>query len=355
MVILHYAPFDAHVHFRRAHLLKAVAPYTARQCWGAVVMPNTAPHILTPEDARRYKIDVAASLGERFFPVMTGYLTPQTTPEDVECGFKGRVWYAMKAYPPGATTHSAEGVAGRALLHHPALPVMQELGMPLLLHGEVNFDGVEVDPYDREAVFIDEVLGELLTRYPRLKISLEHITTEYAATFIQKHGSDRLVCTITAHHLLLDRRDFFRGGPNPHLHCWPVLKRSGDREALRALVARNTSFVIAGSDSAPHPTTSKERACGCAGGVFTAHALVPLYTQILEEIGALDALENFLCLNGPRFFSISPKRAHMVLRQSPWTMNTCIPVGDGSVVRPFGYHENPEERFQFSWRISEFV
>ena len=297
---------------------------------------------------------IANSIGPNFEPVLTGYLTPETRQEDIERGYRSRSWHAMKAYPPGATTHSNEGVSGKDLIVHPALSVMEALGMPLLLHGEVNFDNAEVDPYDREQHFLTDVLGEIYTRFPRLKISLEHITTAEAASWMIRYGNERMVCTITAHHLLLDRRDYFRGGPNNHLHCWPVLKRSEDREALRDLIRHRAPFVVAGSDSAPHPTTAKERACGCAGGVFTAHALVPLYARIFSEMQALHLLEEFLCIRGPRFLGLSPKPGRMILSQTPWTMDGMVQVEDGARVRPFGYHENPKERFVFNWRIESF-
>ncbi len=347
-------PFDSHVHFRRAAMLKAVAPFTAKQCWGALVMPNTAPHIFTPEDAEAYAAEVRASIGTDFKIVMAGYLTPTTSAEDLKRGFASGAWGAMKVYPPGATTHSTEGVDGQSLINHPALAVMQEIGMPVLLHGEVNKDehGEEIDIYDREKRFLEEIVPSILAKYPTLKISLEHVTTRGMAEFMMKNGKEgRLVCTITPQHLLFDRRHLHKDGFQPHLFCYPILKRKEDKEAIRALVAAGTSFVSAGTDSAPHPTQSKEKSAGCAGGVFSSHAMVEMYAQGFDEIGALDKLEAFLSVNGPRFFGLEPATETITLSKEAWTQDAMVPVENGDTVRPFGYDEKPEARFPFAWRI----
>ncbi len=347
-------PFDAHVHFRRGAMLQAVAPYTARECWGALVMPNTAPHIFTPEDAESYKADIRAAVGEAFHIVMAGYLTPTTSAEDLRRGYKNGAWNAMKVYPPGATTHSTEGVAGKDLISHPALKVMEEIGMPLLLHGEVNKDaqGEEIDIYDREKRFLEEIVPTLLATYPALKISLEHVTTKAVAEFMLANGKEgRLVCTITPQHLLFDRRMLHKDGFQPHLFCYPILKRKEDKEAIRALAAEGLPFVSAGTDSAPHPTQSKEKAAGCAGGVFSAHAMVEMYAQGFEEIGAMSSLENFLSVNGPRFFGLEPSSESITLEKNAWTVDEMVIVDENNKVRPFGYDENPDARFPFAWRI----
>lgn len=351
--VLNYRPFDAHVHFRKGAMLKAVAPFTALQCWGAVVMPNTAtPHIETPEDARAYKTEILEATGSDFQPIMTGYLTPHTDPKEVERGFKDGDWQAMKVYPPGATTNSNEGVPGKDLPDHPALKTMQRIGMPLLLHPEVNKLGNEViDPYDREKAFFD-VLMRMLMRYPRLRISVEHVTSRDLAWFLMRHGDpDRLVCTITAHHLLRDRRDLHEDGWQPHLFCYPILKRKEDKELLRELATSGHPFVSAGTDSAPHPTHAKERACGCAGGVFTAHAMIQLYAQVFDDMQRMAHLERFLCVNGPSFYELPPKPASMELVRLGWKVEEMIEVGDGSRVRPFGYHEDDAKRIPIRWRV----
>ena len=291
MTTLNYIPFDSHVHFRRGAMLRTVVPYTARQCWGAVVMPNTAtPHILTPDDADAYRNEILFAshpvVGENFVPLVTGYLTPKTDPIDIAHGYKKGKWHGMKVYPPGATTHSNEGVAARDLLTHPALPVMADIGMPLLLHPEVNaLHGDIVDPYDRERLFVD-TLEELLYRYPTLRLSVEHVTDEATARFMMSYGkTGQVVCTITAQHLLFDRRDLHEDGWQPHLFCYPILKRKKSRDAVIALATGGFGFVSAGTDSAPHPTHAKERAAGCAGGVFSAHIMVELYAQAFANAG----------------------------------------------------------------------
>ncbi len=347
-------PFDSHVHFRRGAMLKAVAPFTAKQCWGGLVMPNTAPHIFTPEDAEAYKTEVRASIGENFHIVMAGYLTPTTGAEDLKRGYLSGAWGAMKVYPPGATTHSTEGVDGKSLINHPALAVMQEIGMPVLLHGEINKDdhGEEIDIYDRERRFLEEIVPSILDKYPTLKISLEHVTTRSMAEFMALHGKvGRLVCTITPQHLLFDRRNLHKDGFQPHLFCYPILKRKEDKEAIRKLAVAGHDFVSAGTDSAPHPTQSKEKAAGCAGGVFSAHAMVEMYTQGFAEMEALDKLEDFLSVNGPRFFGLEPSNESITLAPEPWTVDAMVPVEGGDKVRPFGYDEKAESRFPFAWRI----
>jgi dihydroorotase len=349
-------PFDAHVHFRRGAMLKAVAPFTARECWGALVMPNTAPHIFTPEDAESYKAEIRAAVGDTFHIVMAGYLTPNTSSEDLKRGYLSGAWNAMKVYPPGATTHSHEGVAGKDLLKHPGLATMEEIGMPLLLHGEVNKDtkGEEIDIYDREKRFLEEVVPTLLEKYPALKISLEHVTTRAIAEFMMTNGKEgRLVCTITPQHLLFDRRMLHKDGFQPHLFCYPILKRKEDKEAIRALAAAGKPFVSAGTDSAPHPTQSKEKAAGCAGGVFSAHAMVEMYTQAFDDMGALKHLESFLSINGPRFFSLEPSKESITLEKSAWTVDEMVSVDNGDKVRPFGFDEKAENRFPFAWRIEK--
>lgn len=347
-------PFDSHVHFRRGAMLRAVAPFTAKQCWGGLVMPNTAPHIFTPEDAEAYAAEVRATIGNDFKIVMAGYLTPTTNVEDLKRGFASGAWGAMKVYPPGATTHSTEGVAGKDLVNHPALSVMQEIGMPVLLHGEINKDehGEEIDIYDREKRFLEEIVPQILEKYPTLKISLEHVTTKAMAEFMEKNGkAGRLVCTITPQHLLFDRRMLHKDGFQPHLFCYPILKRKEDKEAIRKLAAAGHDFVSAGTDSAPHPTQSKEKAAGCAGGVFSAHAMIEMYTQGFDELSALDKLEAFLSINGPKFFGLEASSETITLAKENWTVDEMVGVEGGDKVRPFGYDEKPENRFPFVWRL----
>lgn len=346
-------PFDSHVHFRDGAMMETVAPFTAKQCWGAVIMPNLAPApIKIAGDAWEYEKRIRSVIGGHFTTVMTGYLTDKTNPKDVVEGFEEGLWQAMKYYPKGATTNSDEGLTDIGQLCE-VFSEMERIGMPLLLHGEVNIDqdGNDTDPYDREQIFIDEVLSEIIVGFPHLKISQEHISTRKAVEFILEHGSENLVCTATFQHLMYDRRKFFEGGVNPHLHCWPVLKRWQDTEALRALATAGQPFISAGTDSAPHPTHAKERACGCAGGVFTAHAMTELYTQVFDEEGSLGNLENFLSVNGPRFFGLEPSKDTIELKKKPWTVDSMIDVRGGEQVRPLFFHEDREERTPIQWRI----
>ena len=353
---LAYMPFDGHVHFRNpgSPLFHAVVPLTARQCRGAVVMPNTDPFVTSPEIADLYAEAIRACAGYGFTPVMTGYLTADMDPGTVVRGFQRRSWRAMKFYPRGATTNSHGGMTSPMDAAR-VLEVMERIGMPLLIHPEVNiWRGEETDPYDREDIFLTEVLPEVRKTFPSLKISLEHITTRTAVSYMDEFGTNgSLVCTITAHHLLTNRIDYFRGGPNPHLHCWPIPKREEDRKALIQFIAQGYPFVFAGSDSAPHPTSAKERACGCAGGVFTAHAMVELYAEAFEQAGAIDHLDAFLGLNGPAFYGMSPQTStDLVLNKNSWTWDYMIRTDDGASLRPFGYHENPKERRPMQWALS---
>ena len=352
---LRTVPFDAHVHFRDpgSALFNAVVPLTARQCWGAVVMPNTNPFITTPESAAWYATIIRERAGETFTPIMTGYLTADMDPGTIVRGFQRRAWRAMKFYPKGATTNSHGGMQSPMDAAR-SLEVMERIGMPFLIHPEVNmWRGAEADPYDRESIFVAEVLPEIRRTFPNLKISLEHITTRTVVAYMSEYGArGSMVCTITAHHLLANRIDYFHGGPNPHLHCYPVLKRKEDQEALLAFIAKGHAFVSAGSDSAPHPTTAKERACGCAGGVFTAHAMAELYAEAFEQAGALEHLDAFLGENGPRFYDLEPHPAEGVsLHKERWFREEMIETEGGVALRPFGYHEVARDRRPMQWRL----
>ena len=285
---------------RRAGLA-AVLPDTARQFARAIVMPNLKPPVRTLADARAYRERILATLpaGMRFEPLMTLYLTDNTDPEDVAHAHASGIVKAVKYYPAGATTNSDSGVSDIRKVEG-VLEVMQEIGMPLLLHGEVT--DPEVDIFDREAVFIDRVLTPLLRRLPRLKVVLEHITTRQAAEFVSQAPAN-VAATITAHHLLYNRNAMFQGGMRPHYYCLPVLKRETHRHALvEAAISGNPKFFL-GTDSAPHAKHAKETACGCAG-IYTAHAALELYAEAFEQAGALDRLEGFASFYGPDFYGL---------------------------------------------------
>lgn len=354
---LRHVPFDGHVHFRdpESAMFEAVVRLTVGQCWGAVVMPNTSKSVTNPEIAGTYGKLIQDRAHHGFEPVMTGYLTADMDPGTILRGWKQGRWKAMKFYPRGATTNSHAGLLSPMEAAR-SLEVMETCGMPLLIHPEVNiWNGKESDPYDREFLFLNLVLPEIRKAFPGLRISLEHITTRAAVEYMESYGREnRLVCTVTPHHLLINRKDFFRGGPNPHLHCWPVPKREEDQEALIGFIGKGHPFVFAGSDSAPHPTTAKERACACAGGVFTAHAMAELYAEAFDRAGALQYLDAFLGEIGPRFYGLESRRTkRMWLEKTQWTCDKIIDLRDGGKLRPFGFHENPDERRPFAWKLHD--
>ncbi len=305
-------PFDSHLHLRRGSILRAVTPYSAQRFSRAIIMPNTEPPIESVAQAAEYKKEILGALPQGFLfePLMTFYLTKKLTPAEIELGKTGgddKKIYAVKSYPFGATTNSQWGY--RTILEaKDVLKKMEEVGMPLLLHGEVHLNDhdEEEDPYDGEKLFIEDILPRLLDAYPKLKVSLEHMTTTEAIDFMEKNGKEgQLVATVTPHHLMYDRIQAFSGGYRALLHCKPLVKTREDRERLREMVKKGLPFVSAGTDSAPHPESKKFSSC-CAFGVFNSPVAVEMYAQVFDEIGALDKLENFLSVNGPRFFGLEP-------------------------------------------------
>ena len=294
-------PDDWHVHLRDGDMLAAVLPDTARRFARAIVMPNLKPPVRTVAEAAAYRDRILAALpaGMAFEPLMTLYLTDNTSPEEILKAKASGFVHAVKYYPAGATTNSDSGVTDIRRVDA-ALEAMQEAGLPLLLHGEVTDPSVDV--FDREAVFIERILSPLMQRLPKLRVVLEHITTRQAAEFVATAPAN-VGATITAHHLLYNRNAMFQGGIRPHYYCLPVLKRETHREALvAAAISGNPKFFL-GTDSAPHATPTKEAACGCAG-IYTAHAAIELYAEAFETAGALDRLEGFASHFGPDFYGL---------------------------------------------------
>jgi dihydroorotase len=348
-------PDDWHVHLRDGAMLSAVIRYTARQFARAVVMPNLVPPVTGIAAARAYRDRILTSLpphpdppplagegmGGGFTPLMTCYLTDTANPDEVTRGYDEGVFTAVKLYPAHATTNSAFGVTNldRVL---PVLERMAEFGMPLLVHGEVT--DPEVDVFDREAVFIDRVLDPPRRRLPELRIVLEHITTEEAAQYVAASGTN-LAATITAHHLVINRNAIFAGGIRPHLYCLPIAKREKHRLALRQAAVSGDPHFFLGTDSAPHAAPTKETACGCAG-IFTAPCALEIYAEVFEEEGALDHLEAFASLNGPRFYRLSPNETRMTLRRESFSVPERIGAGDSAVV-PFRAGET------LRWRLPQ--
>jgi dihydroorotase len=292
-------------------------------------MPNLRPAVRTTAQALDYRERILGEVpdGSSFEPLMTLYLTDDTPPEEISrAKLSGRV-FGVKLYPAGATTHSDEGVTRLSRCFH-ALEKMQEFGVPLLVHGESTDPAIDV--FDREQVFLEEVLGPLLERFPRLKVVLEHITTREAAQYVEVTGPN-VAATITAHHLLLNRNALFLGGIRPHHYCLPVLKREVHREALvEAATSGNPKFFL-GTDSAPHARNTKEAACGCAG-IYTAHAALELYAAAFEEAGALDKLEGFASVFGAQFYGLPLNEGTLTLVREEWRVPERLRFGKDELV-----------------------
>ncbi len=324
-------PDDWHLHLRDGPALAAVLADTARRFGRAIVMPNLKPPVRTTREALAYRERILAALPPRarFEPLMTLYLTDDTPPEEITAAKESGRVHAVKLYPAGATTHSDAGVT-RISRCFRALERMAELEMPLLVHGEATDPAIDV--FDRESAFIEEVLGPLVARFPTLKVVLEHITTREAVQFVEVTGQN-IAATITAHHLLMNRNSLFLGGVRPHHYCLPVLKREEHREALvEAATSGNPKFFL-GTDSAPHPRSLKEAACGCAG-MYTAHAAIELYAVAFEEAGKLDKLEGFASRFGAKFYGLQPNRDRITLVRSDWEVPASLPFGPGEELIP---------------------
>lgn len=305
-------PDDWHVHLRDGDMLEAVAKYTARQFARAIVMPNLSPPVTTVAAAKDYRERINATVATElnFTPLMTCYLTDDIDSAEVERGFQAGIFAACKLYPANATTNSSHGVTDINLIY-PVLEVMQRIGMPLLVHGEVTDN--DIDIFDREAVFIERTLTKVVADFPSLKIVFEHITTADAVAFVEASGSN-LAATITPHHLEFNRTAMFKGGMRPHYYCLPVAKREKHRlELRRAATAGSVKFFL-GTDSAPHSRANKETDCGCAG-IFNAPHALESYAKTFEEEGALGLLEAFASEHGPNFYGLPLNREKVVLER----------------------------------------
>ncbi|WP_395006375.1 dihydroorotase [Undibacterium sp.] len=322
-------PDDWHLHLRDGEALKTVLPHTAAQFSRAIVMPNLKPPVTTTELAAAYRQRILAALpdGMQFEPLMTLYLTDNTPPDEIRRAKDSGFVQAVKMYPAGATTNSDAGVTDLRKCYK-TLEMMQEVGMPFLVHGEVT--SPEIDLFDREAVFIDTVMKPLRADLPELKVVFEHITTSDAAAYVSE-ASGPIAATITAHHLLYNRNEIFKGGIRPHYYCLPVLKRETHRQALvKAATSGNPRFFL-GTDSAPHAKGVKEHACGCAGCYTALHAM-ELYAQAFDQVGALDKLEGFASFFGPDFYQLPRNTGSMILKRESWTLPDELSYLDGSLV-----------------------
>ncbi|RVU85404.1 dihydroorotase [Leucothrix sargassi] len=303
-------PDDWHLHLRDGEMLEAVAGYTEAHFARAIVMPNLVPPVVKTQDAVSYKSRILGALPEStsFKPLMTLYLTEQTDPADVRQGFTNGDITAAKLYPAGATTNSDSGVKDVEAIY-PVLEVMQEIGMPLLVHGEVV--DAEIDIFDREAVFIERILSGVRKNFPELKIVLEHITTADGVAFVKSCDS-HVAATITPHHLTINRNAMLVGGIQPHYYCLPVAKRETHRLALVEAATSGDSRFFLGTDSAPHLDGAKESACGCAG-IFNVSVTMSVLAHVFENEGKLDNLERFTSLNGPAFYGLDANETTMTL------------------------------------------
>ena len=324
-------PDDWHVHLRDGAMLDAVAPFTARQFARAIVMPNLSPPVTSVAAASAYRERIVAAAGADFTPLMTCYLTDDADADELARGHAEGVWVAAKLYPANATTNSAHGVTDLRKLW-PALERMQAIGMPLLVHGEVT--DPEVDIFDREAVFIERVLGGLVRDFPALKIVLEHITTAEAAQFVADAPAT-VAATITPQHLHLNRNALFAGGLRPHAYCLPVVKREKHRLAVRAAAVSGSAKFFLGTDSAPHSVEAKEASCGCAG-IFNAPFALESYAMVFDEEGALDRLEGFASEHGPRFYGLPLNEGQVTLERAevavPERVAGLVPFHGGATI-----------------------
>jgi dihydroorotase len=310
-------PDDWHLHVRNGEVLKTVMPHTARQFARAIIMPNLKPPVTTVAQALVYREEIlqAVPIGLAFTPLMTLYLTGSTTVDEIKKAAASEHIHAFKLYPAGATTNSDSGVADIKAVY-PLLAAMERLDIPLLIHGEVTDDACDI--FDRERVFIDTCLTDIAKNFPGLRIVVEHVTTTEAVQFVQDAGA-HIAATITPQHLLFNRNALLAGGIRPHYYCLPIIKRESHRLALvTAATSGNPKFFL-GTDSAPHLTSLKETACGCAG-CYSAHAALELYAEAFERADALDKLEGFASFYGADFYRLPRNTGTVTLEKTAWTV-----------------------------------
>ena len=336
-------PDDFHVHFRDGAALSAVVGATAQVFGRAIVMPNLRPPVTTvaKADAYRKRIRAALPADSAFEPLMTLYLTDSTTAEEIARAKASGFVHAVKYYPAGATTHSDAGVTALSRVRG-ALAAMERHGVVLAIHGEVT--DPDVDPFDRERVFVERELAAIVRDFPGLRIVLEHVTTREAAAFVSD-GPATIAATITPQHLLYSRSALFAGGLRPHLYCLPILKRERHREALVAAATSRSPKFFLGTDSAPHARAAKESACGCAG-CYSAPVALPLYAEVFEDAGALDRLEAFTSVNGAAFYGLPRNAGTVTVVREAWRVPDALPFADGTIV-PLRAGE------EVRWRVAE--
>lgn len=329
-------PDDWHVHFRDAEVLADIVPYTSKQFGRAVVMPNLVPPVTEIEAAQAYaqRIEASVPSSHEFTPLMTLYLTQNTSVEQVKAAAQIPNLLGYKLYPAGATTNSAAGVTDIKAMTA-VFEAMEAQGVPLLVHGEVTDS--EIDIFDREKVFIERYLAPIVARHPQLKLVLEHITTADAADFV-KEAPSQVAATLTPQHLLMNRNDLLVGGVRPHNFCLPVLKRRTHQEALQAAVLSGNPKFFLGTDSAPHAREQKENACGCAG-CFSAPTAIELYAEFFHQADALDKLENFASVYGAEFYALPLNESRIELVQESWQVPETVQIA-GRVYVPYWAGQN---------------
>ena len=335
-------PDDWHVHLRDDTALPNTCADMARYFGRVIVMPNLTPPVTTVADAAAYRDRILAAMQDaprQFEPLMVLYLTDQTDAAEIQLAASSDFVHAVKLYPAGATTNSDAGVAELDGLF-PVLAAMEEADLPLLIHGEVTDHHIDI--FDREKVFIERHLAPIAERFPGLRIVLEHITTRDAVQFVREAGNN-VAATITAHHLMFNRNDMLVGGIRPHYYCLPILKRNiHQNELMEAATSGNPKFFL-GTDSAPHTRGAKETSCGCAG-VYTGHAAIEFYTEVFEQLDALDKLEGFASHFGPDFYRLPRNQDTITLRKESWQVPAELPLGD-STLTPLAAGES------VAWRV----
>ncbi|PIE83630.1 MAG: dihydroorotase [Candidatus Contendobacter odensis] len=322
-------PDDWHLHLRDGVAMRSIVAHSADQFARAIIMPNLQPPVTTTQQALAYRQRILEALPTEsvFQPLMTLYLTDNTPPAEISDAKAAQHIKAAKLYPAGATTNSDSGVTDIGKIY-PTLEAMQQQELPLLVHGEIT--DPDIDIFDREALFIEQILSPLVKEFPALKIVMEHITTQDAADYV-RDAPDTVAATITAHHLLYNRNAIFQGGIRPHYYCLPILKRERHRQALlKAATGGNPKYFL-GTDSAPHPRQGKESACGCAG-CYTAHAALELYAEAFDTMNALDRLEAFASFHGADFYGLPRNTGTVTLHHKQWRIPKTVPFGEDHVI-----------------------
>lgn len=334
-------PDDWHLHLRDGEVLQHTVADISRYMGRAIIMPNLVPPVTNASIASLYRQRILDQIpaSSSFTPLMTIYLTDNTTPQDIYDAKATGFVYAAKLYPAGATTNSSSGVTSVRNIY-PVLEALEEVGMPLLLHGEVTDNHVDI--FDREKVYLETILKPVVADFPSLKIILEHITTADAVKFVNE-ASDNIAATITAHHLLFNRNHMLVGGIKPHYYCLPILKRNTHQAALVSAATSGSSKFFLGTDSAPHTQDKKESGCGCAGA-YTSHAAIELYAEVFEQENALDKLEQFASFNGPDFYNLPRNKDEITLVKEAWDVPSHLQFGDDKMI-PLRANE------QIKWRV----